>query len=319
MGSFRYVDADILDQLAKDCWSSRDGVAAALARCEGKVNGTPRRGWDTGAWDDIRNGMRGEISVLDVDHRALALRAGDTRVKAAVAALMEWLASAGYTLREHLPFGAQKPNALLAYVIGGPLIVPLGAAWVDALRRILDWLSHPDHRPAPLPSIPRPGSATAPSAIDEARRAELANWWKQNSGKGVGYRYIDKDGKDWGYQCVALAQDWAAKGLHRPTGPFDGGTAIGAWNASISPSGSQAFPNDQWERVSSGKGNYKPGDLVFFPAAESNGWAGHVAVVASVPDKDGNFTVYHQNYPTGSLAATKPFNVSDTLGVMRPL
>jgi len=121
MGSFRYVDADILDRLAKDCWSNRDGVAAALSRCEGKVNGAPRRGWDTWAWDDIRDGMRGEISVLDVDHRALSLRAGDTRVKAAVAALIEWLASVGYAVREHLPFGAQKPDALLAYAVGGPL------------------------------------------------------------------------------------------------------------------------------------------------------------------------------------------------------
>lgn len=87
----RYVDANILEDLARNAGRTRDDLDSLLRMCEARVAAVPSRGWDQGAWWDVRNTLRLELGLLDNDDRALLNRAGRVRVVAAERALLEWL------------------------------------------------------------------------------------------------------------------------------------------------------------------------------------------------------------------------------------
>jgi hypothetical protein len=91
-----YVDADILESLARDHARTRDDLKALLKSCEWRVNGTPHRGWDTGTWGNVRSTLGNELGLLEDDRRALGSRAAVVREKAresVLAQLKGWLES----------------------------------------------------------------------------------------------------------------------------------------------------------------------------------------------------------------------------------
>jgi hypothetical protein len=89
----RYVDANVLEDLARNTASTRGDLQALLNSCEWRVNAAPRRGWDQGAWWNVRSTLSGELTLLDQDRSALASRAARVRVVSVEAALREWIES----------------------------------------------------------------------------------------------------------------------------------------------------------------------------------------------------------------------------------
>lgn len=99
----RYVDANILDDLANSTSSSRGDLQEVLSMSGWRVNEAPGRGWDHGAWADVRSTISTELRLLDDDMRSLRDRARRTRTASAEVELMRWLEGGWATTRHELP------------------------------------------------------------------------------------------------------------------------------------------------------------------------------------------------------------------------
>lgn len=88
--AIRYVDANVLENLAGDVNRTESEVQDILNSCTWRVNAAPWRGWDQGLWWDTRHTLNNECWLLDDDRRALLRRADRTRVVAQQATLPWW-------------------------------------------------------------------------------------------------------------------------------------------------------------------------------------------------------------------------------------
>jgi CHAP domain len=90
------------------------------------------------------------------------------------------------------------------------------------------------------------------------------------------------------------------------------------WNAwdGYANYGKNAFGTDKWDKVQDFK-SLQPGDL-FFVAPNKNGagGVGHVGIVKSAPDKDGNITVVDSNWEGQPLRERKT-SINKINGVLR--
>lgn len=122
-------------------------------------------------------------------------------------------------------------------------------------------------------------------------------------------------------ECVSLAVRFARESLGKEIGgfPWPGGPQQG-WD-SWGKKGS-TFDPKSWDRVEKGKGQYEVGDLVIQGAATTGRKWGHIAVVTSPPDKDGNFKIMESNWNVkhayqSPVQLGRTVNIKDTLGTFR--
>lgn len=240
----RYVDANILDDLANNTSSSRGDLQEVLSMSGWRVNEAPGRGWDHGAWADVRSTIRTEIRLLDDDTRSLRDRSRRTRTAASERALWEWVMSwergawaslngaLGFgqhqvaddarTLREQAKraaaaerkfwewLGSSVPKWLL------PGIVP-GILFPGMVPPIWPRPHVPPKRPTPAPQKPwhRPGDsppiAPAPPSVGASPNAsavEALAQLKRTYGEGSSPEYPVGWYKG---QCVSLVKQFAAR------------------------------------------------------------------------------------------------------------
>jgi hypothetical protein len=93
MAKLYYVDANVLDDLARDHAKALGELHDLLRMSQSGMYGAPQRGWDHGAWWDVRTTLNGELTLLDQDRSALASRAARVRVVSVEAALRQWIES----------------------------------------------------------------------------------------------------------------------------------------------------------------------------------------------------------------------------------
>ena len=337
----RYVDADVLEDLARHAGSARQDVQGLFSKCQGRVTAVLRGGWQ-GTWDDVRNTLGSEMTLLEDHGRELVNRAGRVREAARERVLQElrelWGAIAGLrkeiestaawlkgfwekwersfrnsVLPDPLPRLQPGPGAAIGALVG----IALTWAWKEALQ-LLDGAGKqeapavstpPKEEPQPaalwLHLGPTPPLQSVAETVAQASRvAATAVFAARYRGQtGVTDPYGGHPG-----QCVSLVKRFCFEALQIKLDSFAGHTPWGEWD------GRHAFTPDKWTRIEATTGGYRVGDIVFFRSIN------HVGVVVSEPDEHGNFWVLESNRDNNnelSKVERALHNISETKGVMR--
>ena len=337
--SKRYVDADVLESLARDTRSYRGQISDELSRAQSRVNDAPHSQFDWGRWQGITGAFSLEFDQFDREERTMRQRAATTRIISVVTQLpggmtlsllrqlgllgaslpaltlgeLENLASRADSLaKSYLSNGGALPPA--AVFLGG-LLAGGGAAIGGGIAKLGsgglgDNQAAPptELKPGPTGTKPLPGTTGGSGGISEGANplgAEFESWAGQfHQGETGG-------------QCVEFAKMWATR-LDGKGGAFAGGpngTPQTEWDAWSRQDG--RFTAPAWKQIQGAP--FHKGDIVFFKAGPNGAPPSHVAVVSRDWDGTGDVYVTDSN-STNNLtirldhASGRP---GDVLGVMR--
>jgi len=339
----RYVDANVLDDLARDHARTEGDLQSLLNSSEWRVNTAPRRGWDQGTWWDVRNTVKSELTHLDDHGRELVNRANRVwevarerklrelrELWAAIAGLRDKIDStAGWLTRfweDHKPsfrksvlpaamltaLGAALPP--LAAVFGaGAVIIGLSPLWVEALRRLQ---STPEAQAPPVSQeLKKQPALTITAKIVAKEATPLQIKTPQFIRKHPEGSQINEP--PFIGQCVALVKAYAKEVLRAPLDTFPSNSPNEEWRSRQAFDVEKEYDQIPWGRLQGGDG-LEVGDIIFFD------WTGygHVGIVTKVYG-NGRFQVMDQNYMNNQtvklreISPAKPPGEYKFHGVMR--
>ena len=317
----RYVDADVLEDLARSAGSARQDVQGLFSKCQGRVTAVLRGGWQ-GTWDDVRNTLGSEMTSLEDHGRELVNRAARVREVAKERALQElrelWGAIAGLrkeiestagwlkgfwekwersfrnsVLPDPLPRLQPGPGAAIGALVG----IALTWAWKEALQ-LLHGTSEPEAPAVSEKQLPKP---ELPTITTEIKAESREQWVQRKTEEFRGHHPEDEPVTDPDTGgCVALVMRYASEALNAPLGTYWHGGPNGEW------ANRQAF-GPEWERIEAGAlRGYQVGDIAFFD------WSGkgHVGVVVWVSDDGKTVKIMDQAY-NGRNVDIRTYSVSE--------
>jgi len=152
---------------------------------------------------------------------------------------------------------------------------------------------------------------------------EVQGWYKKHKGD-IGVKSPTDSSGIYNGQCVSLVKNFAKEEYGIDIGSMGGnGGPQATWNLFGNNKGyAGGFSTKEWSQVDrKSKGRYMPGDIVIQPASAVGGTYGHIVVVVSAEDDNGNFKVMESNW--GGKATKSPVqygrtvNRNKTLGAFR--
>jgi len=152
---------------------------------------------------------------------------------------------------------------------------------------------------------------------------EVQDWYKKHK-DDIGVKSPTDSSGIYNGQCVSLAKNFAKEEYGIDIGSMGGnGGPQATWNLFGSNKGyAGGFSTKEWNQVDrKSKERYMPGDIVIQPTSAVGGTYGHIVVVVSAEDDNGNFKVMESNW--GGKATKSPVqygrtvNRNKTLGAFR--